>query len=181
VSEYDNLYLKVLGPNRTACHGGVGQWAEPGVWMPKLTPRLCQSGYHVLSDTKQLLEWLGPEIWLCEVSGKIIHDTNKSVAAEARLVERLPWDDRSARLFAADCAEDVLPIFEREHPGDSRPRDAIEAARLFADGHISRSELDAAWAAARAAAAHVVRDLITPEQFGILAGTWNSAIGEVPA
>jgi hypothetical protein len=32
-------------------------------------------------------------------------------------------------LFAADCAEQVLPIFESAYPTDDRPRKAIEAAR----------------------------------------------------
>ena len=48
-------------------------------------------------------------------------------------------------LFAADCAEQVLPLFERDRPDDSRPRRAIEVAR---DPHAW-----AAWAAAWAASA----------------------------
>jgi immunity protein 5 of polymorphic toxin system len=36
--------------------------------------------------------------------------------------------------FAAQDAEDVLPVFERAVPGDPRPRAAIDAARTFADG-----------------------------------------------
>ena len=65
-------------------------------------------------------------------------------------------DDKQLRLFACDCAERVLPIFEKECPEDNRPRKAIEVARLFADGEATHEELDAAraaaWAAARAAA-----------------------------
>ncbi|NTV22514.1 MAG: hypothetical protein HGB03_03040 [Candidatus Yonathbacteria bacterium] len=37
-------------------------------------------------------------------------------------------------LKAAQEAERVLPLFEREHPGDSRPRKAIEALRSWAEG-----------------------------------------------
>ena len=62
-------------------------------------------------------------------------------------------------LFAADCAEQVLPLFERDRPDDSRPRRAIEVAR---DPHANTAaraaaraariaERDAARAAARAA------------------------------
>jgi len=68
-------------------------------------------------------------------------------------------DDKHFRLFAADCAEHVLPLFEKEYPNDDRPRLAIQAARDFANGKISKQELDAAgdardaaWAAAWAAA-----------------------------
>ena len=64
--------------------------------------------------------------------------------------------DREARLFACLCAESVLPIYEKTHPGDERPRKAIEVARRFASGEATRKELaaarDAAWAAASAAA-----------------------------
>ena len=54
-----------------------------------------------------------------------------------------PEYDREVRLFAADCAEAVLHIFEKQYPNDSRPRQAIVAARDFANGKID----DAAWAA----------------------------------
>lgn len=56
--------------------------------------------------------------------------------------------EREARLFACDCAESVLHIFEEAHPNDMRPRRAIEVARLFALGNATH----AAWAAAAAAA-----------------------------
>ena len=74
-----------------------------------------------------------------------------------------------ARLIAADIAERVLPIFEKERPNDDRPRKAIEAARKFAHGEIDdkaraaartaageaagEAAWDAAWEAARAAGA----------------------------
>ena len=44
--------------------------------------------------------------------------------------------DQVARLMAADFAEAMLPIFERERPNDSRPRDAINIARAYADTHL---------------------------------------------
>ena len=48
-------------------------------------------------------------------------------------------DRRLVAKWAADCAERVLPLFEREAPDDLRPRDGIERTRAF-----SRGELDAA-------------------------------------
>lgn len=51
---------------------------------------------------------------------------------------------KEIRLFAADCAESVLHIFEKEHPDDDRPRKAILAARDYANGFISSQELKAA-------------------------------------
>jgi len=61
-------------------------------------------------------------------------------------------DDRTLRLFACNCAERALCLFEREYPDDTRPRNAIEVARRFADGAATSAELDSARAAARAAA-----------------------------
>ncbi|MEL8055949.1 MAG: hypothetical protein AAGK66_07335 [Pseudomonadota bacterium] len=58
-------------------------------------------------------------------------------------------DDRLARHFQAWCAEQVLPIFERHRPDDTRVRAQINMLRN--DGATSE-ERDAARAAARAAA-----------------------------
>ena len=63
-----------------------------------------------------------------------------------------PEGDKVMRLMAADFAEAVLPIFEKEYPDDNRPRLAIQAARDFANGKIADQERDAAWTAAWAAA-----------------------------
>jgi hypothetical protein len=64
--------------------------------------------------------------------------------------------DQKIRHFAADCAEYTLHIYESAYPGDTRPRQAIQAARDFADGTITAAAraaaCDAAWAAARDAA-----------------------------
>lgn len=70
------------------------------------------------------------------------------------------------RLFAADCAEMVLPLYERDYPDDPRPRKAIEAARGCALGVVTAQDLaaamaaarDAAWDAAWAAAGATARD-----------------------
>ena len=58
-----------------------------------------------------------------------------------------------AVFFAADCAERVLPIFERAYPTDDRPSKAIEAARSGASVGSVRATALAAQAAARVALA----------------------------
>jgi hypothetical protein len=55
-------------------------------------------------------------------------------------------------LWAADCAERVLGLFEAECPDDLRPREAIEAARLWQAGRLTISEARAFAFAAHAAA-----------------------------
>ncbi|MDV3126442.1 hypothetical protein M1247_16085 [Mycobacterium sp. 21AC1] len=44
-------------------------------------------------------------------------------------------DLRPVSLWAADCTERVLSLFEDVMPEDRRPRDAIEGARIFGAGH----------------------------------------------
>jgi hypothetical protein len=45
-------------------------------------------------------------------------------------------DHRLLALWAADCAEHVLPLFEEVRPKDARPREAIELARAWARGEV---------------------------------------------
>ncbi|HUW14482.1 MAG TPA: hypothetical protein VM537_32475, partial [Anaerolineae bacterium] len=90
---------------------------------------------------------------VAEGRGDCIECRDKLVWQAARLVRRVTrWNEQTARLFAADCAERVLAMFERDMPSDDRPRRAIEATRVFADGRITIDSLAAACAAARAAA-----------------------------
>ena len=49
-------------------------------------------------------------------------------------------DRRIVAVWAADCAERVLGLFEAEAPGDSRPRDAIARLRAFARGELGVGE-----------------------------------------
>jgi hypothetical protein len=62
-------------------------------------------------------------------------------------------DQKTMATWALDCAERVLPFFEKESPHDTRPRNAIEAGRewvstgLFSMDTIRRASLDAHTAA----------------------------------
>lgn len=40
-------------------------------------------------------------------------------------------DQKSLATWAADCAERVLPFFEKAYPQDDRPRKAIETCRIW--------------------------------------------------
>lgn len=53
-----------------------------------------------------------------------------------RSVTRNSREHRSLALKAAGQAKRVLPIFEKEHPDDDRPRKAIEAIRAWAQGKL---------------------------------------------
>jgi hypothetical protein len=61
----------------------------------------------------------------------------------------------SAGLWAADCAERTLSLFEAQAPDDTRPRDAIDGLRAFASGELRIGKVRALSARAHAAASEV--------------------------
>jgi hypothetical protein len=143
---------------------GDGTWhlpdgERPGKWMPEITGLVpCQRGYHVATPD-QLVDWLGPELFEVECRGEHIDHGDKHVFSQARLVRRIStWNDRTARLFAADCAARVLHLFEFCCPGDMRPHRAIDVARAFADGQATVEDLATARDAAKAAAERAAKD-----------------------
>ena len=108
-------------------------------------PRLCETGW------KELLGHLGKTRADDEpLPLTVILDSN-GVGDTLWVLDKTTGLRRICVLFAADCAEQVLPLFERDRPDDSRPRRAIEVAR---DPHAS----DAARAAARDAASDAAWD-----------------------
>jgi hypothetical protein len=152
-------YYKVLGKGGKSCNGGNAEWSlpkdgKPGDWMPEITEELipCENGYHLCRE-KDLIEWLNEEIYEAEFEGEIIESENKVVVRKARLLRKLEtWNEKTARLFVADCAERVLPFFGKRYPDDNRPRLAIAAAREYANGKISAATMAATRAATSAAA-----------------------------
>ncbi|MDR1808704.1 MAG: hypothetical protein LBR33_12470 [Propionibacteriaceae bacterium] len=64
-------------------------------------------------------------------------------------------DHRLLALWAADCAEHVLPWFEAVRPDDDRPRRAIETGRAWARGEVTMTAAHNAAFTANAAAREV--------------------------
>ena len=61
-------------------------------------------------------------------------------------------DHHLLALWAADCAQHVLHLFEARQPNDERPRRAIELARAWTRGEITMTQARAAGGHAMAAA-----------------------------
>jgi immunity protein 5 of polymorphic toxin system len=61
-------------------------------------------------------------------------------------------DHRLLALWAASCAEHVLPLFESAQPRDARPRRAIEHARAWVLGEVGMRQARAAGGHAMGAA-----------------------------
>lgn len=149
-------YYKVFGKGRMPCHGGSGKWPEPGEWLESSGPlRLCEDGTLHLCRRQDLIYWLGAEIWIAEASGETIVGEDKIGCLRARLISRLDtWNDRTARLFAADCAEAAL-LAERVAGREPHPAsfEAVAMARLYTAGLATAAQLSVARVAARAAVA----------------------------
>jgi hypothetical protein len=65
-------------------------------------------------------------------------------------------DQRLMATWAADCAERVLPFFEKAYPNDNRPRKAIEVCRTWVrTGGFKMTDIRGASLAAHAAARDV--------------------------
>lgn len=81
-------------------------------------------------------------------TGKLVGKKTASIA--------IKLGKRTLAIWAADCAEHVLPYFEKECPEDRRPREAIDALRewvrtgVFKMADVRKASLDA-HAAAREA------------------------------
>ena len=59
--------------------------------------------------------------------------------------------NKVSQLMAADFAQEALPTWKKYYPNDNRPAKAIQAARDFANGLITKEQLNIARAAAYAA------------------------------
>lgn len=129
-----------------------GDWVEvPGALIP------CEVGLHY-TTLAHWRDWRDARLFAIETDGEVLDAGDKLVCRRARLTREITaWNPATLRVFACDCAERVVPLFERHHPHDTRPREAIAVARRFAHGAASLAELDAAGDAARAAAGAAAR------------------------
>jgi hypothetical protein len=86
-------------------------------------------------------------------------------------------DHHLLAVWAADCAEHVLHLFEGARPEDERPRRAIELGRAWARGEVS-------WWDARTGAGHAnaaARDLRGAPRLAAYAAAQAAAVGHVAA
>lgn len=86
-------------------------------------------------------------------------------------------DHRLLALWAADCAEHVLDLFEVVRPSDGRPRHAIEQIRAWVRGEVSMTQSRTAAGHANAAA----RDLAGAPRFAAYAAAQAAAVAHVAA
>lgn len=86
-------------------------------------------------------------------------------------------DHRLLAVWAADCAEHVLPFFEAARPSDPRPRAALEQVRAWTRGEVRMSDSRAAGGHAMAAA----RPLSGPARHAAFAAGQAAVVAHVAA
>ncbi|GAA1720805.1 hypothetical protein GCM10009765_81260 [Fodinicola feengrottensis] len=86
-------------------------------------------------------------------------------------------DHHLLALWATSCAEHVLELFESPHPGDPRPRQAIEHARAWVRGEVKMMESRAAGGHAMGAA----RDKRGAARYAAYAAGQAGAVAHVAA
>lgn len=202
----DNTLYKCLD-GYESCHGGSGEWT-PGMWRSvdgEVTA--CSNGLHYCKG-EQVLQWLSPDLWLFE-DGGTRHDyrPDKCVTDRGRITHRVEtWNERTARLFAVDCARiavnryarpsqrgllhaclDVLVGYAEGYCDDAAADAAADAAQAAARAAQAAAQAAAraaaraaAWAAAqaaRAAADAATQDDAWAEQYAILLRYLNGEEG----
>ena len=86
-------------------------------------------------------------------------------------------DHHLLALWAATCAEHVLPFFETARPEDPRPREAIALARAWTRGEVTMTQARTSAGHANAAA----RDLAGAARFAAYAAGQAAAVAHVAA
>lgn len=85
-------------------------------------------------------------------------------------------DHRLLAMWAAECAEHVLYLFESVQPSDPRPRRTIESARAWARGEMTMSQ-----ARANAGANAAARELTGAARYAAYAAGQAVAVSHVAA
>jgi len=148
-------YYKTMMEDGSTIFGRDGWYLpkgkRPGRWMPKVTPQMCVSGYHVCT-LEQLPLWIGPAIYEVEVRGEYLSDNSKAVFEQARLIRRVTgWGMNELVEWAQQCADHVQ--------GSVAAEDAEYAAEYARD--VARYAAESAAESARDAryAAESARDV----------------------
>jgi hypothetical protein len=124
------------------------------------TPSLCSNDVLHAYKNPNLALFLNPihanvknpVLFEC-IGDVIVEDWGKAGVFELKINKILPLPQITTEQriqFAIYCAREVLPIFEKQHPGDNAPRLAIESAEAYLRNPCEETA-GAADAAARAA------------------------------
>ena len=88
----------------------------------------CENGIHACR-IEDLPHWLGPELWVMELTGETVAAPDSVVARRARLLDRIDaWSGGVAREFADSCAQRASALATRAPSAAGRAADAVADA-----------------------------------------------------
>ena len=153
-----------------------------GKWMPEIKSlQPCVSGYHCLTPNG-LIDWINVELYRVEIRGNWIwKDRGKVIVCESyRTHSRVKqWNEKNQRMLAAEFAQWAIDRYWT-NKSDTRPQDAIQAARDYAKGIISQDQMNTAgsavWSAAESAAGSAARSAAESAAWSVASSAaWSAA------
>jgi len=181
----DTYYKFLRDDGRSPCAGynwPLPSGKRPGKWVSvegKLEE--CRNGIHACTAAN-LIEWIDVRLYVIEFAGEVYTAGQKVYGRKARLVSRVDaWNDRAARLFAADCAEHVAHLWVAPEGCDWKPEDTLSVVRRHAEGDATDAELAVAGAVAGAAAGAVAGDAAWAAAWAVVQASAEAAAGAARA
>ena len=108
----------------------------------------CAKGFHASKNIINAMTYIDAGyVAKVEVRGESDIQDDKEAWSEMRIVKWKKWTKKDSVSLAIYAAELVIDNFEKEYPDDTRPRDAIEAAKKVLKNDTQKNR-----AAARSAA-----------------------------
>ena len=149
---------------RTGLKSGSGKnrdWVL-GEWRHEDDISICNQGFHASKTPLQALGYVAGEVLaMVEVKDESIKQEDKECWSDMRIVKAYHWTKKDSVALSVFAAELVIKNYEKKYPNDTRPRDAIEAAKkVLADDteknrsaarSAVRSAAESAWSAAESA------------------------------
>ena len=136
-------------------HGGlkwrIGEWQHVDGKI-----YACNNGLHCSDKIKQAFSFVQGEVLaVVEVKGKSDKEDDKSAWSDMRIIKAYKWTKKDSVALSIFSAELCIKEYEKLYPNDSRPRDAIEAAKAVLLHDTAKNR-----AAARAAARKITLNKI---------------------
>jgi hypothetical protein len=156
------VLYKFLREGLKSQHGNA-TW-KVGEWKKESSVSICNSGFHASNTPREAFSYVQGEVLaIVEARGENVEQEDKSCWEEMRAIKAYKWQKKDSVALSIFAAELCIKNYEAKYPNDSRPRDAIEAAKKWlaepteenqsAAARSARSAGSAASASAAAAAA----------------------------
>lgn len=128
----------------------IGKW-----YKVKGELSMCSNGFHASERIIDSMQYVPMEVLAkVEVRGKYLKQSDKQCWEEMRIIKAWKWEKKDSVALAIYVASLVLRNFEKECPGNKRPRKAIQAAKRWLKEPTEQNRSaarSAAWSAESAA------------------------------